>query len=146
MVYYNIYTVYNTKKVIALDNKTLKILMYKPLCFSSLCYPSIYYFTVDLQWSLLTVFPRVTNDNRRLWTQPKVVDSLDFDLIRSEGICIVDVVLQPFSGCILPLLSGIFPFPPHQILQVGPVPLSVGQRLKAWFTATSIGLFHCGRS
>ncbi len=80
---------------------------------------------------IFTVFPRVTNDNRRLWSQPKVVNSLNFDLIRSESVCIIDVVFQPFGGCILPLLSGISPSPPHQVLQVGPIPLSVGQRLKA---------------
>lgn len=82
---------------------------------------------------VLTVFPRVTSDNRRLWTQAEVVDSLHFDLVRSEGICIVDVVPHPFSGGILPLLSGISPSPPHEILQVGPVPISVAQRLKAQF-------------
>ena len=88
-----------------------------------------------MQWILvLTVFPRVTDYNRRLWAQPEVVDSLDLYLIRSEGICIVDVVFQPFSGGILPLLSGISPSPPYQILQVGPVPLSVGQGLKAQFS------------
>lgn len=62
---------------------------------------------------ILTVLSRVTDDNWRLWTESKVVDSLDFYLIRSEGICIVDVVFQPFSGRVLPLLSGISPPPPH---------------------------------
>lgn len=81
---------------------------------------------------ILTVFPRVSNDNRRFWTQPKVIDGLNFELVRSESICIIDVVFKPFSGCVLPLFSGVLPSPPHQILQVGPVPLSVGQRLKAW--------------
>lgn len=92
-----------------------------------------------------TVFPRVTNDDRGLRAQPKVIDGLDFELIRSEGIGIVDVVLQPFGGGVLPLLSGISSPPPHQVLEVGPVPLSVGQRLKEWFAKNSIiwGKYQC---
>lgn len=42
---------------------------------------------------LLTVFSRETSNNRRFWAQPEVIYSLDFELIRSEGICIIDVVL-----------------------------------------------------
>lgn len=42
---------------------------------------------------LLTVFSRETSNNRRFWAQPKVIYSLNFELIRSEGIRIIDVVL-----------------------------------------------------
>lgn len=82
--------------------------------------------------STLTVFPRVTDDNRRLWAHPEVVYGLHFELVWREGVCIVDVVPQPLGGGVLPLLPGVSPFPPHQVLQVGPVPLPVGERLETW--------------
>lgn len=75
---------------------------------------------------LLTVFPGETNNNRRFWSQPKFIHSLNFEQVWSEGVGIIDVVLGPFGGCVLPLLSGVSPFPPHQILQVGSVPVFVG--------------------
>lgn len=78
-----------------------------------------------------TIFSRVTNDNRWFRTQPEVIDSLNFKLIGSEGICVIYVVFQPLGGGILPLLSGVSSSPPHQILQVWAVPVSVAYRLKA---------------
>lgn len=65
---------------------------------------------------ILTVFSRVAYDDRRLWAHPKVIDSLDLYLIWCEGVCVVDVVFTPPSGSVLPLLLGLHPFPPHQVL------------------------------
>lgn len=85
----------------------------------------------SVSFLIRTVLSRITNDNRRFWTQSKVIDGLNFEVIGSEGVCVVYVVLQPLGGGILPLLPGVSSFPPHQILQVGPIPLSVAYGLKA---------------
>lgn len=85
----------------------------------------------SVSFLIRTVLSRITNDNRRFWTQSKVIDGLNFEVIGSKGVCVVYVVLQPLGGGILPLLPGVSSFPPHQILQVGPIPLSVAYGLKA---------------
>lgn len=42
---------------------------------------------------VLTVFSGETSNNRRFWAQPEIVHGLDFEVICSEGVGIIDVVL-----------------------------------------------------
>lgn len=78
---------------------------------------------------LLTVFSRVPNDHIGLRSCSKLIPSLDFDLIRHIGFCVVDDMFGPNRGHITPLIPRILQSPPHVVVQVWAISLKVKQRL-----------------
>jgi len=68
---------------------------------------------------ILTIFPRVPNDGFRLRAFPKVIFSLDSDLIGYVDRGLPHHIARAPHGDIVPSLSGFSPSPLDNVAQVG---------------------------
>lgn len=79
---------------------------------------------------ILTVLSRISDDNVRLGSWSQLIPGLDFYLVRHICFSVTNNVFVLRRGHVGPVVPGVFPSPPHVVLQVWAVFLQIAQRLE----------------